>query len=182
MTIPGSDRRRGRAVVPRARRPAADTVLGRRCCQDAQSYLAQAPRLAVVPGPRDRARRARVQRPRRRPARHPRPAHDALMASRRCWRLRISRVRFDTDDGAGARRRPRCRSRSATGEVLGIVGESGCGKSVTVHVADPAAAARRRRSTGAVALRRASTCSTLLAAAAAAASAAARSRTCFRTR
>ncbi len=66
--------------------------------QDAQSYLAQAPRLAVYPGPRDRDRRARLQRARRRAARHLRSADDALMAAPLLDVTDLS-VRFETDDG-----------------------------------------------------------------------------------
>ncbi len=45
----GCDHRRGGALVPRARRPAADAVVGRDARRRA-GYLTQAPRLAVYPG------------------------------------------------------------------------------------------------------------------------------------
>ena len=47
---PARDHRRGDAVVPRPRRAAAGRRRGARCCTTAQSYLTQAPRLAVYPG------------------------------------------------------------------------------------------------------------------------------------
>ena len=98
--------------------------------QDAQSYLTPGAAARRLSRARDRARRARVQRARRRAARHPRSADDALMAA--------AAARGDGPLGplrhrrrAGARRRQALVHARRRGEVLGIVGESGCGKSVT---------------------------------------------------
>ena len=89
-----------------------------------------APRLVALPRPRDLLLLALVQPARRRPARRPRSADDAVSA----WPLLevdgLS-VRFETDDGV---------VQAVDGlsfalderEVLGIVGESGCGKSVSL--------------------------------------------------
>ena len=73
------------------------------------------------------------QRDRRRHARHHRSAHapgganeHAPARGRRIWLLT-----FPGESGSVARRRPGRASRSRRGETLALVGESGCGKSMT---------------------------------------------------
>ena len=93
---------------------------------DAQSYLSQAPRLAVYPGHRDLPLLAVVQPARRRAARRFRSADDAMSL----LEVEGLSVRFDTDDGP-VHAVDRLSFTLGDGEVLGVVGESGCGKSVS---------------------------------------------------
>ena len=103
----------------------------------------------LLPRHRARARRARREPARRRPARPARPAPREADVTRRS-----SQVRDLTDALLHRRRRRRarstaCRSTSSPGETLGIVGESGCGKSVTalsiMRLLPPRLGAHRRR-------------------------------------
>ena len=108
-----------------------------RMLQESQELLFTAPRLAVVPGRRDRAGRARVQPARRRPARPVRPeaggppmsaaraAARRARASRRaatCSRCETSTChgRGTSVDDVGFTIRP--------GERVGLIGESGLGQ------------------------------------------------------
>ena len=96
------------------------------------------PVAAVLPGRRDRGHRGRVQPARRRPARVARPADEAVTDGpadrpRAEPLLQVRDLRRPVPD---PRRRRSTRSTAsrfelARGERLGLVGESGCGKSVT---------------------------------------------------
>ncbi len=123
-----------------------------------RNQLFQRPAHHPRPGRRDHPDRARVQPPRRRPARRPRPEaqpmthrlprpapghrgdHDRSpcrvvrpfqRAQRdRSSRSRASRTSFHTRDGA-VRAVDGIDFQVDRGEIMGLVGESGCGKSVT---------------------------------------------------
>ena len=106
-----------------------------RMLADSQTYLEQAPHLAVAPGHCHRAGGARVQPPRRRAARPPRPAArgstpdaQTCLLSSTSWPCR-STSRPERGPGP-ARRRCRLVPTSGAGETLGVVGESGSGKSM----------------------------------------------------
>src|SRR6185312_4415948 len=126
---PAGDHRRGRALVPRARRAAADAVVGLDALGRAAVHLDR--RVARhLAGPRELPRDAVVRLPRRRPARHLRPEDAAMTENGPLLSVRDVTVRFDTEDGP-VHAVDRVSFDVKRGEVLAIVGESGCGKSVT---------------------------------------------------
>ena len=117
---------------------------------DGKNFFTQAPWIDVLPRPRHRLVRPRLQPHRRRPRRPPR--REALMSAAAAAprASRICSVTFDTPRGDAARRRRRRASRSRAGEVLGLVGESGSGKSVTLRAIPRLAARQRARSAASV--------------------------------
>ena len=138
LTHPARDHRRGRALVPRARRPAAERVVGRDAAGRAVDYLTQAPLLAVYPGRRDRARGARVQPARRRRCATSSTRDDALMAEPLLEVSDLS-VRFDTDEGR-CTRSTGSRSRSRRARCSGSSASRAAARASTCLVARAAAA------------------------------------------
>src|SRR4029077_1222214 len=110
---------------PRARRTAADAVVGRDALRRAVVRHSGAA-ARDLPRDRDLPLLAVVQPARRRAARRSRPPHDQMSL----LDVQDLSVRFDTDDGS-VHAVDRLTFSLDAGEVLGVVGESGCGKSVS---------------------------------------------------
>src|SRR5581483_3123239 len=124
---PDRDHRRSDPLLPRARRPATHAVLGRDARRRAV-VLDRGAALGRLPGPRDLPLLAVLQPARRRAARRPRPEDATVTAP--LLEVRELSVRFETDEGT-IHAVDRVSFSLDAGEVLGLVGESGCGKSVT---------------------------------------------------
>ena len=129
------DADRGRPVLPRRRHAAGDPELGQHHRRGPHLLPDRARGPSSSPAPCLAAHGARGQPARRRPARRARSAPRA--ADVRRWRRRARPRGPRPPDPllhprtASCARSTACRSTSARGETLGIVGESGCGKSVT---------------------------------------------------
>ena len=121
------DPHRGRARLPRPRHPAAHAKLGEHAHQRAVLPVPVA--AARHPARRsDPADRGGAQPPRQRPARRARPADLATVSA--ILEVDGLRVEFPTRRGI-VKAVDGVSFSLARGETLGIVGESGCGKSVT---------------------------------------------------
>ena len=101
----GRDPGRGGAQLPRARHAATGGVVGRDAEQRREPTSTSTPWLSIFPGARDHDRRARLQLPRRRPARHPRSP--ARPARRRRLGQEVGRVLDVLISGRLGRRRSR---------------------------------------------------------------------------
>ena len=145
--------RRGGAVVPRPGRPAAPRRMGLDDRPGAQLAVHGAAS-HLLPGPRHHADRARLQPARRWPARCARPAAEPMTAEQRLrhrgdhpgrrsrrateaargerplLEVQGLRTTFHTRDGL-VRAVDGIDFQVDRGEIMGLVGESGCGKSVT---------------------------------------------------